>query len=74
MSNGERIKEARAARNFSQVDLALRLGVTQGAIGQYERGDNLPPLNLAAPLARELHVSTDWLLGMETAPLADVMR
>lgn len=72
MTIGERIKEARAARNFSQLDLALRLGVTQGAIGQYERGVNLPSLNLAVPLARELQVTTDWLLGMDNAPLVDV--
>jgi transcriptional regulator with XRE-family HTH domain len=74
MTIGDRIKEARAALNFSQLDLALRLGVTQGAIGQYERGVSLPSLNLAVPLARELQVSTDWLLGMDSAPLVDVTR
>jgi hypothetical protein len=31
----------------------------------------MPSLSLAVPLARELRVSTDWLLGMDTSRLED---
>lgn len=74
MPIGDRIKEARLARRLSQQDLAALLGITQGAVGQYERGDNLPSLNLAAALARELLVTTDWLLELDSNALAEAAK
>lgn len=36
MSIGQRLKDARLARKMTQPDLAKAVGVTKGAIGNYE--------------------------------------
>lgn len=74
MTIGERIKEARRGKDLSQLELALRLEISQGAVGQYERDIILPALSQVVGLARELQVSTDWLLGAESATLTEVLR
>lgn len=71
---GERIKEARGAVGLSQAELGLRVGVSQGAIAQYERGENYPAIIQAVPLAQALQVTTDWLLGNITMSLVDARR
>lgn len=69
MNIGQRIKEARTGKSLTQEDLALEIGVSQGAVGQYERNDNLPSLESIANIARALSVTTDWLLGLDSTAL-----
>jgi hypothetical protein len=71
---GERIREARQARKLSQEALALEIDVTQGAVGMYERGANLPSVETLPRLAAALGVSADWLLGMDQQRLAGVQK
>ncbi len=47
-----RLKVLRAERDWSQADLALRLGVSRQAINAIERGKSAPSLPLAFRLAR----------------------
>lgn len=42
MSIGSRIKDARINKKMTQEDLACRLGVTKGAIANYENGVSIP--------------------------------
>ena len=42
MSIGERIKKRREELGMSQLELAKRVGVTQGSIGNYETGVSNP--------------------------------
>jgi transcriptional regulator with XRE-family HTH domain len=44
------------------------LGVQTSAISRLECGTRLPSLRLLIALARELEVSTDYLLGMTPEP------
>lgn len=59
---GIRIKEARGKRGLSQHDLALHLGITAGAVGQWETGDTRPTMTNFERMADVLGVSYQWLL------------
>lgn len=41
---GKRIAADRREKNMTQNDLAERLGLSQGAVGRWESGDNYPAL------------------------------
>ncbi len=59
---GARIKQARHNKGLSQHDLALLLGITAGAVGQWEIGANLPQMSTFQKLVEVLDVSRDWLM------------
>lgn len=59
---GRRIAIAREQKGYSQVTLAAMVGVTDGAIAQYETGRNLPKLSRLERIAVALDVSPEWLL------------
>lgn len=64
---GARIAEARRNRGLSQHDLALHLGITAGAVGQWEIGKNLPQMRTFEKLLDVLGVSRDYLMTGEDA-------
>jgi transcriptional regulator with XRE-family HTH domain len=66
---GERLKLAREKAKLTQAQLAKKLGVSQGAVGQWEIDLNLPATERLGVLADLLHVSLDWLLGADARPL-----
>ena len=69
---GERIAALRRTRGMSQANLAGRLGISASAMGMYEQGRREPSLQTVVDLARELEVSTDFLLtGKSASPEAD---
>jgi transcriptional regulator with XRE-family HTH domain len=59
---GERIKSARRKTGFTQRELAKKLDVSAGAVGQWETG-GVPATDRLATLADLLGISLDWLLG-----------
>jgi transcriptional regulator with XRE-family HTH domain len=59
---GERIKSARRKAGFTQRELAKKLDVSAGAVGQWETG-GVPATDRLATLADLLGISLDWLLG-----------
>lgn len=60
---GERIKEAREKNELSQRALADKLGITQPAIVQWEKGIKIPNTPMMNALADVLCVTTDYLNG-----------
>lgn len=70
MKLSDRIREARKSQGLSQEDLAIRMGLTQGAVSQWERGETYPALDLLTQLAIVLCASTDWLLGLDDSELS----
>ena len=60
---GQRIKEARAAKGWTQDDLADKAGVNVRGLQNYEQGKALPNLYTAVLIADTLGVSLDWLTG-----------
>ncbi len=65
---GERIGALRRARGMNQAELARKLGISASAMGMYEQGRREPSVQIIIALARELEVSTDFLLTGKTAP------
>ena len=49
------IKKLRLAANLSQASLADKLGVTQGALSQWERGESLPSSDKLPKIAEVLN-------------------
>ena len=60
-SIGARIRDARKALGLSQADLAIRVGVSQPAIANWESGVHDPRRLTLAKLADALETSFDWL-------------
>ena len=60
---GKVIRKYRKERNFTQEEMAERLGVTASAVNKWEREVTCPDIALLAPIARLLEISTDTLLS-----------
>lgn len=58
----QRIKEYRKANNISQVELAKAINVSQGNVGDWERGKAKPGADAIISLAKFFGVTTDMLL------------
>lgn len=63
----QRLKEAREKEGLSLKELQARVGISLSALNNYVAGRTLPPLDVAARLAAELHVSLDWLSGLDNS-------
>ncbi len=63
MSFGDRLLERRKNLKVTQQDLASALGVTPQHISLIEQDKVTPSLNLVAGLAKELGVTTDYLIS-----------
>lgn len=62
LSVGLRIKEAREKAGLSQPQLARLVGLTKGAVGQYETGRATPRLARLEAIAAVTGASVEWLL------------
>lgn len=61
MSIGERIKKRREELNMSQAELAKRIGVTQGSIGNYETGVSNPKMELMPKIFEALKTDANYI-------------
>lgn len=59
-----RLREARAARGWTQADLAERVGVTRKTINTVENGVFTPSTTLALKLARALETTVEALFEL----------
>ena len=60
-----RLRQAMDAQGLSGRGLARALPADESKVCRWLRGRNWPRVPNLAALARELHVSTDWLLGLK---------
>lgn len=60
---GNRIKELRIKRGYTQKSLALKISKSKATISSYEKDLQLPPLEVAIDIASALNVSLDYLVG-----------
>jgi phage repressor protein C with HTH and peptisase S24 domain len=65
---GQEIKGARERSGHTQASLAKALGITRGAVGQWEIGESRPTRDKEAGLVRILGM--DWSVFREEAPRA----
>lgn len=54
---GNMIKELRKKKNFTQLDLANKLMVSEKTISKWESGRGLPDISLIEPLSKALDIS-----------------
>lgn len=58
-----RLKQMRKEKGLTQEELAIKLGLGQSAINNYENTNREPEYSLLVKLADVLECSTDYLLG-----------
>ncbi len=68
---GARIAALRKEHKWSQADLAARLQVSPSTLGMYEQDRRQPSAEMLVKLARELEVTTDYLLTGASYPGGD---
>lgn len=61
---GQKVRQLRESRNWSQAELARRTGVTKSAISTYEVGIRTPSADVVCAFAKVFGVSADYLLGI----------
>lgn len=64
MSFGEKLKELRNAKHISQMELAIKTGISQSAIAKWELGKTEPTASAIIAIALFFGETTDYLLGM----------
>jgi putative transcriptional regulator len=64
---GNRVRELRLARAWSQADLGERLTVSRQAVNAIENGKHDPSLSLAFRIARLFEESVDSIFDQEEA-------
>lgn len=69
---GKRLKNLRKEKRLTQKQLAAMLGVRHSVISFYEVGDRIPSVEVIIKLAAALHVSSDYLLGIEKREVIDI--
>ena len=69
---GKRLRALRKQKNLTQAQLAAQIGVKNSIISFYEVGDRIPSPEIIVKLASVLHVSSDYLLGIERGDCIDV--
>lgn len=66
---GKRVRGLRKLAGMTQVTLAKKVGVSQSAISDIERGDTTAMLGpTLSELAKALSTNTDWLLNGKGSP------
>ena len=60
------IKTLREEAGCSQAQLAKKLDVTRSSVNAWEMGLSTPTTHYVVELAKLFHISTDYLLGMES--------
>ncbi len=69
---GRKLRELRKQKGLTQKQLADLIGVKNSIISFYEVGDRTPSPEIIIKLAATLHVSSDYLLGIEKVEAIDV--
>ena len=68
----DRIKSLREQNNMTQSELAKRLGITRSSVNAWELGISVPSTQYIVELAHMFHISTDYLLGVNSTSSIDL--
>ena len=58
-----KVKELRTTKDMTQVQLAIKVGVTENAIQNYERGRREPSVSTAIKIAKVLETTVEDLFN-----------
>ena len=68
----EKIRYLREKNHLTHSALAKRLNVTRSSVNAWEMGISVPSTQYIVELAQIFHVSTDYLLGVNTTSTISV--
>ena len=71
---GNNIKKLRLAKNWTQKDLAIKSNITRESIGNYERGDRIPPSDILNKIATALQVPISDLIDNKDTDLISLNK
>lgn len=71
-SLADRIKMLRENAGLTQTELAKNLGLTRSAVNAWEMGLSVPSPQYIVELAKNFHVSTDYILGLDSGAAVSV--
>ena len=60
----DKIKALRTTHNFTQAELARKLGITRNGVNSWEQALSIPSPNYIVELSKLFGVSTDYLFGL----------
>jgi transcriptional regulator with XRE-family HTH domain len=63
MDIGNKITQLRKQNSLSQSELAKKLGISRTIVGNYERNENTPSVDVILKMAKLFNVSVDYILG-----------
>lgn len=69
---GDVIKELRTAHNYSQVQLAEKLGISKQTVSNWENNNILPSIDMLIRISSFFSVTTDYLLELDTRHYIEV--
>lgn len=72
MNFGSKLKQLRLQAGLTQKQLGEIIGVTKSVISFYELQERSPSPDILMKLASTFHVSTDYLLGIESSQTIDI--
>ncbi len=72
MTLGKKIQKLRKEKNWTQEELAERLGVSSQAVSKWETDISSPDISLLRPLAAVMEISVDYLLNPNEEEQAQV--
>lgn len=61
---GHRLRALRQLNDLTLKQLGAKFNVTKQTVSHWEKGDRLPPLDVATTLAEYFNVSLDYLVGL----------
>ena len=65
---GQRLKEIREKRDYTQDYLAMKIGKSKRTISSYENDGSNPQLDDFVEICKVLNISADYLLGISDVP------
>lgn len=68
MTLGERLRLARMRKNYTQIEAAKKLDISNNVLSSYERDARDPDTKMLRSLSELYDVSTDFLLGLTDYP------
>lgn len=68
----ENIRVLRQNSGLNQVEFANKMGVTKQCVSNWENDNILPSIEMLVKIADFFKVSTDFLLGRESATTVDI--
>ena len=63
----KRFQQASEETGLNQMELAKKIGTSQGSISRFLYGTSIPRVSILVKMAQALGVSSDWLLGLKNS-------